>query len=472
MTTTSTSTATTSSTASIVKTLGSGSGLDTGAIIAGLVQAQFAVKNAAFARSADTLTTQISAVAKLKSGITGFDTALKTLVKGGSLASQPTSSASGVVGVAAIGSTRLAGLSAQLTVTHLASAQAATTNTAVSRTAAFRSGSLAITIGGATTAVAIGDGDATLEGIAAKVNAAKLGVTATVVTDAGGARLTFKGATGAVNAFTIAATDDDAGAAGISLGDLAVGGTATGTMIGTTAADAEIALDGATYHRATNNIDDLIPGVRLTLAGIGAATLGAAAPTASISQAVSDFVDTFNELHTTLAGELDPKTGDLRQDSVSQALLRSLGALTTASLANTASGAPRTLADLGVKTNRDGSLAVDTVRLADALQRYPDAAEAMFAPGSGATNGGLSAALSAIATAATDSKYGYDAETVRYQSAATKITDAQSAAADAASAMSDRLTQQFATMDTRVAAYKSTQDFLKQQVDAWNNSNN
>ena len=70
-------------------------------------------------------------------------------------------------------------------------------------------------------------------------------------------------------------------------------------------------------------------------------------------------------------------------------------------------------------------------------------------------------------TVATDRTAGFDAETMRYTQAQAKITEAQTAATAAATAMSERLTQQFAAMDKRVAAYKSTQDFLKQQVDAW-----
>lgn len=468
MATTSTTATTTSATASIVKTLGSGSGLDSAAIVAALVQAQFAAKNQQLSSQADALTAKISGVAKLKSGITGFDTALKTLVKGGSLATRPTSSAADVLTVGALPGAHVSGLDARVTVNRLAAAQAATTDTAVDRTAAFRTGTLTVTIGGTATPITIGAGDATLDGVAAKINAAGLGVTATVVSDAGGARLTFKGQTGAVNAFTIYAADDDATASGMSLAGLAVGASAGGTTIGTAAADAEVVLDGATYHRATNTITDLLPGVRLQLQGTGAATLGVTPPTANIAQAVSDFVDTYNQLQATLAAELDAKTGDLHGDAVTQALERALGQLTTTSLAaGTAASTPHTLADLGVQTNRDGTLKVDTTSLNAVLTRYPDAAEAMFADGTGATNGGLAAALSAIAARAIDAISGFDVETGRFTKQQTDIATQQSKAKTDASAMSDRLTQQFATMDARVAAYKSTQDFLKQQVDAW-----
>ena len=461
-----TTTATTSSTASIIKTLGSGSGLDTGAIVAALVDAQFAAKNAQFSKQSDKLTAQIGGVAKLKSGITGLDTALRTLVKGGTLTTQATSSNASV----AVVSGATGGLSGTLQVNRLASAQAATTNTAMGAAEQFQAGSLAITIGGNTTALAVEAGD-TLTTIAAKINAAGLGLKATLVGDGEGVRMTIKGATGAANAFTIQGTNADPGALTGGVVDLSIAPGATGTTIGTTAGDAEIVLDGATFHRATNSVANLIAGVKLELKGTGTTALGTQSPTPALSQAVNDFVETMNQLHAVIATELDPVTGSLRSDPAASALARALGSLTTVSLATNATGAPRTLGDIGVKTNRNGTLSVDASRLAKALADYPKAAEALFADGTGTTGGGLSAALGAITAQATDRAFGFDAETTRYTQNQGRLADAQAKTADAASAMKDRLTQQFATMDARVAAYKSTGAFLKQQVDAWYKSN-
>ena len=456
--------ATTSSTASIVKTLGTGSGLDTGAIVSALVEAQFAAKNAQLTKRSDTLTAQISGIAKLKSGITGFDAALRSLVKGGSLATQPTSSSPAV---AISATSKVGALSGTLTVNRLAAAQAATTNVAVARTAAFRTGTLDVTIGGTTTSIAIDGADATLDGVAARINAAGLGLTATIVNDSGGARLTVKGATGAANAFTIAGSDADPAATGFSLADLSVGAGAAGTTIGSTAADAELVLDGATFTRSTNGVTDLIAGVRLDLKATGTTTLGTTPPSANLAQAVNDFVATFNELQTVIRTELDPVTGVLRADPAAAALRRSLGQLTTVSLADNATGAPRTLGDIGVRTGRDGTLSVDATRLTKALADFPQAVEAMFADGTGAANGGLSAALGAITTRATDRTYGFDAEAQRYSAVQADLSEAKEKAESAAEQLQDRLTRQFASMDARVAAYKSQQAFMKQQIDAW-----
>ena len=45
-------------------------------------------------------------------------------------------------------------------------------------------------------------------------------------------------------------------------------------------------------------------------------------------------------------------------------------------------------------------------------------------------------------------------------------------ALEQAEAMRTRMTQQFASMDAKVAAYKSTQSFLEQQIDVWNAQRN
>jgi flagellar hook-associated protein 2 len=495
--TASTATAATATVASIVQTLGSGSGVDTVKLVQQLVDAQFAVKNSQLAAKADTLTAQISAVSALKSQLTNFDAALKSLVTSGSLTTQPTSSNTGVVTATALSGARLSGLTGQLTVNRLASAQAATTNAAIPRTTAFSTGTLSLQFGtetvsgtpptttfnpggAAPVSIPIGAGDATLDGIAARINAANAGVTATVVTDGIGARLTIKGATGAFQAFTLTGANDS-GAAGASLSTLNVGRNATGTTIGTSAGNASVTLDGATFERATNSIGDLITGVKLDLAGVSTTpvTLGSSTPTSALSTAVNDFVATFNELQKTVADDVDPFTGVLRSDPTVTAIARSLAKLTTTTLATpTAAGAPHTLADIGVSTNRDGSLSVDSTRLATAITNYPEAVEALFAYGkAGASNDGIAGALSAIvkqatvANAVADKDLSLNASTKRLTAAQTAVSDAQAKAAADATTTKTRMTAQFSKMDSAVAAYKSTQAFLTQQIDAWNANN-
>lgn len=482
-------TTTTAATASITSTLGVGSGIDTKALVDQLVDAQFANKNTALTKKNDTLTAQISAVSQLSSGITGFASALAALTKTGQLATQPTSSNNGILTVSRLAGANLSGFSAQVEVRQLASAQAAATGPIADRTASIGTGTLTLTLGTATTAnnaitgftpgstapvtLTIDSAHSSLDEIAKAINAANTGVTATIVSDADGARLTLKGKSGADQAFTLTANEDP-GAPGLAA--LNVGPGATGTTIGTVAKDAIVAIDGVALKRSTNSINDLIPGIQLDLASAvpgSIVTLGAVRPTAELSEAVTNFVDTFNQLQAVVKGATDGATGALHNDSAAKALSRSLGQLTAVTLVSDApAGAPTTLAGIGIETNRDGTLSVDATKLSKALADWPDAVEAIFSDGTGAASGGLSAALTAIATSATDKTYGLGASTTTYSKAQDDIADQETAATDAATKLRDQLTQQFAAMDARVAAYKSTQDFLKQQIDAWNSQDN
>lgn len=71
--------------------LNSGSGVDTSSLVTSLVNAQFATKVAALQAKSDALTTKISDVSTLKGQISDFAGALESLVKGGTLVSQPAS---------------------------------------------------------------------------------------------------------------------------------------------------------------------------------------------------------------------------------------------------------------------------------------------------------------------------------------------------------------------------------------------
>lgn len=465
---------------SIAKTLGAGSGIDITSLVSQLVDAQYSVKTAAFTQRDTALKAQISAVSDLKSGISGFDTALKSLIKTGTLATQPTSANTSIVKVTALSGASAAGLATNVEVRQLAAAQSAYSTPILDKTAAIGTGKLTLTFGtatvtsGAMTAFTAGaatpidinitSANSSLTGIRDAINAKNAGVTASIVSDSDGARLVVKSPTGATQAFTLTATED-VGAEGLAALNIGVG--ATGTTIGTAAQDAVVAVDGVAIHRSSNAILDLVPGVRLDLVSASVGTqvaLGSSAPTEALSQAVTDFTDTYNELLATLKKDLDPVTGALKSDPAAKSLLRSLASLTTAPLVTGAAlNTPVTLSELGVATNRDGTLRVDATRLSTALSSYGANVEAMFRSGSG-----LSAALSTIAANAVSTKYGLGASADRYTKAQSSLADEEAKATAAADALRTRMTQQFAGMDAAVASYKSTQSFLTNQIAAWN----
>lgn len=486
---------TTSATSSILTSLGAGSGVDTAGLVKSLVEAQFASKNKQLAKQESTLAAQISSVGRVQSGITGFAAGLKALVKGGSLVTQPTSSDASVLTASALPGAKLSGLSAQVEVTRLATAQIATTATPfASRTATIGTGTLTLTFGTATVAngaqtsfaagsslplaIAVDTAHQTLDGIAKAINAAATGVTASIVTDAdGSARLTLKGPTGAAQAFTLSGDTPALAALNVGIGESA-------TTIGVAAGNAQLKVDGIAVERASNTVTDLIEGVKLDLATAAVGkpvTLGTSTPTDGIRQAVTDFVETYNQLQAVLKAETNASDGALRSDYNASGLSRALRGLTLTNLVtDAAAGAPTTLSAIGVTTNRDGTLAVDAARLTAALAKTPDAVEALFADGTGPTGHGLAAALDAISTEAVEKKVvvggktetlGLTGSAALYARQKAKVQDAEDQVAKDTAVYSERLTRQYAASDARIAAYKASQTQLQNQIDQWNKSN-
>ena len=487
----STTSVTKSAASALLTSLNTGSGVDTDALVTGLVQAQFAAKNAQLTARSEKLTAQLSGVSVLKSAITDFASALEALVKSGSLQSQPVSSNSSVLTATAISGAKLTGMTGSVRVDRLATAQTAVSGVGVaSKDTIVGTGTLTLKLGTAsyTNGVMSGftgtdadvDGvedtieievtNGSLTGIAAAINARKAGVTASVVTDADGtAYLSLKGETGTARAFTLTATDDPSG----NLQTLNVGPGATGMNLTGKAGNAALTVDGISVERASNSISDLVDGVKLELVGISAdpVTLSSSTPTNALTNAVEDFVFTYNQVMAELKAQTDPITGNLRGDPGAQNLLRNLKSLTTRDLLpGAAPGAPRTLAEMGVLTNRDGTLSVSSETLTRSITNFPAALEAMFSNSQDGT--GLLAAMNSVKLNATSTLYGLGASTTRYNQAKSNLAGAQDKITDQTDRLTERLTQQFASMNARVAAYKSTQTFMENQIKAWTNGNN
>lgn len=370
-------------TSSIGYSLGIGSGIDIRALVDGLAGAARAPKENLISRRESLNQARISAVAEISNAIDGFATALSGLLSGGSLYSQPTVSDSTVLAASAVPGARLGNLSHDIEVLQLAKAQ--TLESAVFATASdpVGQGTLTLTTAAGNFAVTIDASNDSLDGLATAINGAGAGVTASVVTDTNGARLVLKGGTGEAAAFTLSVPDGTVS----GLERFAYGPTVTGGMtLAQAAQDAIVRLDGVEVRRSANTFKDVIQGVQIDLkkAAPGSTiSIGVARPTAAIEQAVNDFTATFNGVMG-LIGELTApgaagEGGPLRGDVGVREMQRRLRQLPSAALVSQGTG-PKTLAEIGVRTNRDGTLSVDTTRLQKMLADDPQAVEALFNP--------------------------------------------------------------------------------------------
>jgi flagellar hook-associated protein 2 len=364
---------------SISTSLGLGSGIDTTQLVTDLTAAAKAPKEKQIAAKEAANKAKVSAVADAAGGIDRFASALNALISGGSLFTQPSTTDADKLGVTALPGSRLAGLSAQVEIRALAKGQSIISNTAVDRDATFGAGTFKIKDGaGIETTVTVDANDSTLAGIARAINTADSGVTASIVTSGTSQKLVMKGKTGAANSFTVEADGNFA--------PLAYGSGSTGMVSTQAAQDAVVRVDGVESTRPTNSINDLISGVQLELkkvTGTDGVAVGNIPPTSAIRTAVQDFAAAYNELKKTLDGLTangvgGAAAGPLRGNLGLREMQRQLAKLSSTDLSS--GGSPSTLAELGVKTERDGTLSVDTTTLDKMLAEQPDKVEAMFNP--------------------------------------------------------------------------------------------
>ena len=370
---------------SIAATLGVGSGLDTSGLIDKLTAAVKDPKEAAITKRQTVNTAKISALGNAVSGIDAFSSSLTTLVSGGTLFTQPTSSDTGIVDATAIPGSRLGDLSATLEIRQLAQSQTLASGSIADSTSPIGQGTLNLATANGNFAITIDSSNDSLDGLAKAINGAGAGLAASIVKDANGVRLVVKGASGAAKAFTLSTTADAAGLGRFAYDPAAQANPMT---LAQQAQDAMIVYDGVAVTRATNTVSDLVPGVTLSLkkASVGTTvSLGAQRPSSAISGAVSDFVAAYNSLKTILDEATAPKAADgtgggpLRGNFGIQQMQRQIAKLTSTVLGGTATG-PKTLAEIGVSTNRDGTLALDQSKLDAMLASDPDGVEALFNP--------------------------------------------------------------------------------------------
>lgn len=368
---------------SIGYSLGAGAGIDTKALIDGLASSAKAPKDALLKKREETNTARISALAEASNAIDSFAVALSQLISGGTLFTQPTVSDTSLLTAAAVPGADLGELSAQVEVRQLAQAQSLVSTNFASATSPIGQGELTLTTGTGSYSFTIDTTNDSLNGLARAINDKITGVTATVMTDSNGARLMLKGLTGEANAFTLSVPADTT--SGLERFAYAPGESG-GLTAAQSAQDAIVKLDGVEVRRGTNSFNNLIPGVQIDLkkAAVGTTvSLGLSRPTVAITQAVSDFVEAYNQLqemlaNATAAGSNGVGTGPLRGDAGIRQMQRELARLTTTELSS--GGKFKTLAEIGVATNRDGTLRVDIGKLQVALEADPKSVEALFNP--------------------------------------------------------------------------------------------
>lgn len=458
---------------SVLSSLNAGSGINTAALVADLVAAVREPKEGAITSRQSTNNARISAMASASSSLTTFSTALNDLLSGTGFSGTPASNDTTIANVSALTGGTPKGLPAQLEVLQLASAQVLESTAMTDATQPVGLGTLTLTTASGAKTITITSANNSLNGLASSINSANAGVTATVVTDNQGSRLVLKGATGEANDFTL--TPDTADA---DLQRFTFDGTTGGMTKRQSALDSIIKLDNVEMHNSSNVVDNALPYVRIDLNKAAPGTLVTLAsdqPTTSIRELVTEFVDAYNTLRkglnsASVTGTDESTAGALAGDAGIRDMKSRLARLTSTNLAST--GAYRTLADLGISTNRDGTLALDTKRLDAAIEADPEAVTRMLnPPTSTASDPGISGALKSITDSLLAEGSSFTASQNKYKALQESLADQLDKLNTDMDNYETRLTAVYAKMESQLSAFKATQSYLEQQIAVWNGSN-
>lgn len=450
---------------SIISSLGGGSGLDTTRLIEDLANASRTPKVELFARRVSTVQAKISAVAQARSDLESFANSLAELVAGGTLQSQPSTSDPSIFSATASAGARAGALASELIVDQLAKAQTIYSGYVSDATAPIGQGTLTLTVGSQTHSINVVADNDSLAGLASAINAAASGVTASILTDASGSRIVLRGQLGNATAFTLETQDT-------ALQRFSYGNS-VGMTLGQSAQDAKFTVDGVAYARDRNTITDVFPGVTLSLkkAAPGVpVTLSSSRPNDALRQTLQDFVAVFNTLKQDLAAARSVTGGD----GALRTLERQLSDLLTSQL--TSNPNIRNLTDVGIGTNRDGSVSLNATKLEAALRSFPDEVEALFSPTrdsthTDATDPGIGRVLKSLNDKATKGDGILESLRKRLEKEAAGIAKDKERMEVREAAYRSRLERQFGTLDSRISTLKATQSYLEQQVRVWTNEN-
>ena len=313
-------------------------------------------------------------------------------------------SSSSAVSVAMTDATRAVNISSEITVSSLAQSQVLEFAGFTGEDALVGAGTLTIDFGewtgepqsftanGARSAQTITVTETTtLADLATSLNALD-GVTARVVNVGdGNFSLGVVSETGAANALRF--TVDPASDASLQAFDIA---TDPATAMIRNSSDAQLTVDGINVSRSSNEINDLIAGMTLTLEAETTGPVTVAANTdpdlaRDIMESLLADINASTKLlkDLTARGFGGSESGELAGDPVAEAIKRDVSNMLTKSFSGP-DGATLYLSDFGVRTERDGSLSLDSAKFDSVMKNNPSLFESVLQDGLRSTEPGVS----------------------------------------------------------------------------------
>lgn len=330
----------------------------------------------------------------------------------------------------------------------------------------FGTGSLSITVDGVEKTIDIEEGNNSLEGIMNAINEADIGINANIISD------------GSDTPYRLSLTGSNVGVA-FSVDDTGLtGGTETlGTFVtAQEAGPATIVVDGLEITSNSNAIVDAIPGVTLNLldAEVGTTTkIAIKEDNSSLQANMTAFITGYNSVvsfissQSTIGGS---EGGILAGDSGLNSIKRHLQEMLTTITGN--EGSFKALSQLGLETQKDGTVILDTTTFQNAIDDDPDSVISLLS-GDENGEGGLIAEFETYLAGLTHGTNGVLAG--RSESINRNITNIENRITQVELRLEKReetLRAQFSAMESLVSTMNAQSSFLTQQMNAISNLGN
>lgn len=222
--------------------------------------------------------------------------------------------------------------------------------------------------------------------------------------------------------------------------------------------DASLTVDGIPVTRSTNAISDVIEGVTLNLRSEGVATGTVAANNTVLAAAIDDFVSNVNQVVRTIQQQSADGANSLLRNidfKMRQALNGSVSA----------AGSYSYLATVGITTNEDNTLSLDSSKLATALAGDRAAVVELFAN----ERSGIATVLDSTLENFVKSNGVVDTIVQSLNAQVGSIDIQRDRLNTRLDNTERRLRAQFTSLDTLLSSLNTTSSYLTQQLDSLSN---
>ena len=247
--------------------------------------------------------------------------------------------------------------------------------------------------------IEIDEENSSLRGIQQTINQANTGIKASIINDGTGNRLIISSEkSGVENSLRISVSDDDLnnedrlGLSTLAYNPVAVAGADGAEIVGknleeaSTAKNALFSIDGISISSSDNEVSNSIPGITIKLKKVttdSAESFQIEKETSAIKQSIESFVNSYNELMQNVStltgfnaetGQAGPLSGDAAIRGIIDQIRRRLSTSFNGINENLTA-----LSSIGINSNQDGTLSLDSFKLDNALEKHADEIAHLFA---------------------------------------------------------------------------------------------